>query len=319
MIKDELREKEPIAYRSLHNALKEGRVAHSYLFSGEYHPLKKEAAILLAQSIIEGKRDFACEECRTCQRIRNGEYLDVIMIDGYDASIKTDMIDDLLVRFSQTALEESGKKVYIIANVNNASVKSLNSLLKFMEEPSSENIYGIFITDRKDDLLSTVVSRCQEIPFRQREYSHLISRYMEKGFDDVDAYLLSNILHEFKEDMEVNDPAYVNAREYVYKMIDHLDEREYIPVLFSQEFYRSSKNEEFKKSCDYFLDIMVKMLEDALSLKGCDDGDYQQKCAALRDHDAAKLLEIFEEAKDKCLYNAERRLLFDGIAFSLLS
>ena len=54
MIKDQLRDKEPIAYQSLLNALKNRKVAHSYLFSGEYNPLKIEAAYLLAQSIIEG-------------------------------------------------------------------------------------------------------------------------------------------------------------------------------------------------------------------------------------------------------------------------
>ena len=70
MIKEELKEKEPIAFRSLENALKNNKVAHSYLFSGEYSPLKIDTAYLLAQSIIEGKNDFACEECNTCKRIR---------------------------------------------------------------------------------------------------------------------------------------------------------------------------------------------------------------------------------------------------------
>ena len=58
MVKEELQEKEPIAYRSLYNALKNRKVAHSYLFSGEYSPLKIDTAYLLAQSIIEGKDDF---------------------------------------------------------------------------------------------------------------------------------------------------------------------------------------------------------------------------------------------------------------------
>ena len=149
MVKEELQEKEPIAYRSLYNALKNRKVAHSYLFSGEYSPLKIDTAYLLAQSIIEGKDDFACEECDTCRRIRRNQYFDVIYVDGYQKSIKKDDIEVILDEFSRTSLEVSGKKVYILANINNASVKVLNMILKFMEEPGNGDTYGIFISDRK--------------------------------------------------------------------------------------------------------------------------------------------------------------------------
>lgn len=319
MIREILEEKEPIAYRCLYNALHERRVAHSYLFSGEYHPLKKDAAILFAQSIIEGRDDFACEECATCQRIRNGSYLDFIYIDGYAGTIKREFIEDLMEEFSKTAVEESGKKVYVIANVNNASPKSLNMILKFMEEPGSENIYGIFLTDKKEDLLPTIVSRCEEIPFLQRDYSHLISDYEERGFDSTDAYLLSHILHFVDEGMDLNDPHYLTAKEYVYKTIETLDDRKRIPVLFSQEFYPSFRGDDLKKCTDWYLSIMVKMLEDAVTKEGPEDSEYQALCEKLRNADAVKLLSVFEDAKDKCLVGPDRRLLFDGIAYSILS
>lgn len=152
MVIDDLRNTEPIAYQSLGNALKKNKVAHSYLFSGEYNPLKVDVAYLLAQSIIEGKNDFACEVCNTCVRIRNDNYFDVIHIDGYKESIKKDDIERIVDEFSRTALESSGKKVYILSNINNASAKVLNMILKFMEEPSNSNTYGILITDKKEDI-----------------------------------------------------------------------------------------------------------------------------------------------------------------------
>ena len=204
MVKEELQKSEPIVYQTLQNALKNNKVAHSYLFSGEYNPLKIETAYLMAQSIVEGKNDFACEECNTCKRIRNNEYFDVIYVDGYKSSIKKDDIENILDEFSRTSLESSGKKIYILANINNSSVKVLNMILKFMEEPSNENTYGIFITDRKEDLLPTIVSRCQDVPFLTRDFSFLIDRYIENGFDYIDAYLLSNILHSFDEEFDLN-------------------------------------------------------------------------------------------------------------------
>ena len=320
MVKEELQKSEPIVYQTLQNALKNNKVAHSYLFSGEYNPLKIETAYLMAQSIVEGKNDFACEECNTCKRIRNNEYFDVIYVDGYKSSIKKDDIENILDEFSRTSLESSGKKIYILANINNSSVKVLNMILKFMEEPSNENTYGIFITDRKEDLLPTIVSRCQDVPFLTRDFSFLIDRYIENGFDYIDAYLLSNILHSFDEEFDLNDPYYLGGKEYVYKTLDNLDNKEYLPVLFYKEFYTLFKDrDDFKKCVDYYLSIIIKMIEDALEDKKLDDNEYNHYLEVINAHNPIKLLQIFEEANDKILYNAERKLLFDAISYEIIS
>ncbi|MBQ6215934.1 MAG: DNA polymerase III subunit [Erysipelotrichaceae bacterium] len=320
MIKTQLRDSEPIAYQSLENSLKNRKVAHSYLFSGEYNPLKIEAAYLLAQSIVEGKDDFACETCDVCKRIRNNSYFDVIYVDGYASSIKKDDIEMILDEFSRTSLESSGKKVYILANINNASTKVLNMILKFMEEPSSSNTYGIFISDHKEDLLPTIVSRCQEVPFLTRDFSFLIDRYEEKGFDRIDAYLLSNILHRYDPDLDLNDPIYLAARDYVYKTIELFDKKEFLPVMFSQEFYTEFKDrEEFRRCVDMYLSVMIVMIDDALKNKESDDDLYNRHLSIIRQHQPGKLLDIFVRASDKAMLNAERKLLFDAISYEIIS
>ncbi len=320
MIKTQLRDSEPIAYQSLENSLKNKKVAHSYLFSGEYNPLKIEAAYLLAQSIVEGKDDFACETCDVCKRIRNNSYFDVIYVDGYASSIKKDDIEMILDEFSRTSLESSGKKVYILANINNASTKVLNMILKFMEEPSNSNTYGIFISDHKEDLLPTIVSRCQEVPFLTRDFSFLIDRYEEKGFDRVDAYLLSNILHRYDPDLDLNDPIYLSAKEYVYKTIDLFDKKEYLPVMFYQEFYTAFKDrEEFRRCVDMYLSIMITMIDDALKNKNSGDNEYDDHLKIIEAHDPGRLLDIFVRASDKAMLNAERKLLFDAISYEIIS
>ena len=320
MIKQQLKESEPVAYQSLLNSLRNRKVAHSYLFSGEYNPLKIEAAYLLAQSIVEGKDDFACETCDTCKRIRNNGYFDVIYVDGYSQTIKKDDIENILEEFSRTSLESSGKKVYILANINNASNKVLNMILKFMEEPGNDNTYGIFISDRKEDLLPTVVSRCQDIPILTRDFSFLIERYEENGFDHIDAYLLAQILHRYDPELNLNDPIYLNAKEYVYKTLEHMDDRKYLPVLFSKEFYTAFKERsDFKACADMYLSIVIRMIEDAIVDKKTGDGRYDAYLAIIRDHNPAKLLGIFTDAADRTQVNAERKLLFDAICYEIIS
>ena len=320
MIKEQLKDSEPIAYRSLLNALQNSKVAHSYLFSGEYNPLKIEAAYLLAESIIEGKNDFACETCDTCKRIRANKYFDVIFVDGYERSIRKDDVENILDEFSRTSLEMSGKKVYILANINNASTKVLNMILKFMEEPSSSNTFGIFITDRKDDLLPTIVSRCQEVPFLTRDFSFLIEKYVDRGFDPTDAYLLSAIFHRFDPEFDLNDPVYLGAKEYVFKTIETLDEKDYLPVLFYREFYSLFKErDDFRKLVDMYLPIMIVMINDALQHRQLDDEQYNSYLRMIEAHKPGKLLQIFVDAGDKAARNAERKLLFDAISYEIIS
>ena len=221
--------------------------------------------------------------------------------------------------FSRTALEAAGKKICILSNINNASSKVLNMILKFMEEPSNDT-YFILITDKKEDILPTIVSRCEEIPFLTRDFSYLIEKYLNAGFEYEDAYLLANILHKYDPEFDLNDPYYINAKEYVYKTIDTLKDKEYLPVMFYKEFYTTFKEKDkFKKCVDYYLAIMIKMLEDTLETRTIDDEQYNNYLKKLSKYDVGKLLEIFIEASDKTLMNAERKLLFDGIACQIIS
>ena len=318
MIKEVLKDKEPIAYLSLKNDLNSDRLAHCYLLYGELNPLKTETAFLLAQSIIEDKKDYACEICDTCRRIKDNKYFDVIYVDGYKHSITKEDIENIMDEFNRTSLEKSDKKIYIISNINNANPKVLNMILKFIEEPSSNNTYGIFTSDNIDTLLSTIVSRCKKIPFKTTDFSHLIKDYIDAGFDDTDAYLLSKIKHSFDNQMDLNDDKYLNAKEYVYKMIESLNNPKYIPVLFSKEFYTSVNRDDFKETSDYFLDIMLIMLEDSFVLNYLDDQDYNKHLKLLSESDPSKLLKIFEDAKDKTNSYINRQLLFDQIGSQII-
>ena len=318
MIKEVLKKQELTAYLSLKHDLESGKLAHSYLFYGELNPLKTEAAFLMAQSIIEGSGTFACVECEQCKRIRQLKHLDVIYINGYKASIKVNDIEQLMMEFSKTAAEQSGRKVYIIDNINNSSQKVLNMILKFMEEPGSRSTYGIFLSDNIDGLLPTVVSRCRRVEFKTRDFSYLIAEYEKHGFENTDAYLLSRIKHCY-EDMDLNDECYTNAREYVYKTIGNLDNRDYLPAMFFNEFYTCVNKDDFKLLSDYYLSIMQIVISDALIFNTRDDNEYNNCLNILRNRDLVKLMEIFMDASKKAKTNINRQLLFDQIGAHLIS
>lgn len=318
MVKDKLKESETIAYTSLKNDLNNNRLAHSYLLYGEVNPLKKETAFLLAQSIIENKNDFACEVCDRCKRIKEGKYFDVIYVDGNAETIKKEHIERIMDEFNKTSLEKSNKKVYILDNINNSSPKVLNMILKFMEEPSSSDTYGIFISDNIDGLLETIVSRCQKIPFMTRDFSYVYKLYEKKGFDYLDSYLLGNINHEVI-DIELNDEVYLNAKEYVYKTIDNLEKKEEIPIIFFKDLYSCLPKDKLKKCLDEYVEIMLVMIDDAINNSIINDSEYMNYINKLKADDLAKLLDIFLSAKDKIDKGISRTLLFDQIVQQIIS
>lgn len=270
---------------------------------------------MLAQSIIEDKDDFACEECETCRRIKKNEYVDVYYIDGHSTSIKKEQIENLMDELMKTPLEAANKKIYIIDNINNSSPKVLNMILKFMEEPHSDNVYGIFISDNIDTLLETIVSRCQKIPFNTRDFSYLIKEYMNKGFEYIDAYLLCHIKHEL---VDVDTDAYNLAKEYVYRTIDNLSDKRYLPVLFSREFFNELGKDKTKEGSDYYLDIFLKILDDNINGIKIKDEEYNEYLERLSNYNVTKLFDILLKAKDKTNTAVNRNLLFDQIAAKII-
>ena len=145
--------------------------------------------------------------------------------------------------FRTTALEEANKKVYIVSNINNSNKKVLNMILKFIEDPIN-NTYAIFMSDNDTSLLPTIVSRCQKIRFKQRDFSFLIEDYKKNGFSEDDAYILSCIKHSVDKDVIENNEAYNNAKNIAYELIDNLKKKEYIPILLGIDFDNSLDKKE---------------------------------------------------------------------------
>lgn len=319
MIKEELKKSEPIIYQILSRTFKHNKLAHSYLLDGQANSLKKKTAILIAQSIIEDRNDLACEDCVRCQRIAEGKYFDAIFVDGSDRAIVKEDIDKIFEEFHTTSLENSPKKVFIINLIENANTKVWNMILKSIEEPN-KNSYWIFISDNTSAIPNTIVSRCARLSFHHHDEADIEAHYRELGFDDIDAYLLTEINKE-KLEMDLNDKAYLMAKDFVEKTIDSLNDPYKLEFIFIDEWYGTSKksdNELIKRSQDYYLSIMIRILLDKVANKNLDDSWYRQLMEKIVKEDVGKLLEVFYEIKDLSLSKLERKLLFDRLAYKLV-
>lgn len=146
---------------TLKNAIKNGRLAHAYLFCGSRGTGKTTLARVFAKALncasptADGE---PCNACPSCKEIASGNSLDVLEIDG--ASHRG--IDDIR-QINETVgyASSCGKyKIYIIDEVHMLTKEAFNALLKTLEEPPAKVLF-IFATTEPHKVLPTILSRCQ--------------------------------------------------------------------------------------------------------------------------------------------------------------
>ena len=150
---------------TLTSSIRQGRIAHAYLFAGPRGVGKTSVARILARSLNceKGPTDTPCGVCPSCQEIARGASLDVIEIDGASNTSVNDVReirDEVL--FAPNAARY---KVYIIDEVHMLSNSAFNALLKTIEEPPPYIVF-IFATTEVHKVPATIRSRCQQYNFR---------------------------------------------------------------------------------------------------------------------------------------------------------
>jgi DNA polymerase-3 subunit gamma/tau len=150
--------------RALRNAVREGRVAQGYLFSGPRGTGKTSTARILAKVLncehpAEGEPDTTCENCKAVEEGRHVDWLqelDAASNNGVDA------MRDLLGRVSMGT--SGNRKVYVLDEVHMLSTAASNALLKTLEEPPDHVVF-VLATTEPEKVLPTIRSRTQHFEF----------------------------------------------------------------------------------------------------------------------------------------------------------
>lgn len=166
--------------RTLEQALKSGRIAHAFLFTGIRGVGKTTAARILARCLdcAQGPTAEPCGNCAACQEIRSGTALDVVEIDG--ATYRK--IDDARAIIENLGYRPARDrfKIYIIDEAHQLTDQAFNALLKTLEEPPA-HVKFILATTEPQKMPETILSRLQRYDFRRIAFAVIRDRLRELG------------------------------------------------------------------------------------------------------------------------------------------
>ena len=183
----------------------EGRVPHALLFSGKEGCGNLPAAIAFAQHLYctNKKETGACGTCISCNKVSKLVHPDLHLVFPIAKSKDVKSSNDLLKEFREAFLQnpyltlndwfnelsaenkqpiipveeandilrklsytsyEGSYKIMVIWQPEKMNAESANKLLKILEEPPDQTLF-IQVTNNPEQLLATILSRVQQIPF----------------------------------------------------------------------------------------------------------------------------------------------------------
>lgn len=322
-----LEKHQPIIYRTFVNSLKAKRLSHAYLVSGTPGTPLLEVAKTLAKSVLcDDPEPLACNNCITCLRIDSDNYPDFVILDGESGTVKKEDVDNLENQFEKTAFESKGVMIYILHLVENMSSQVVNGILKFLEEPGQE-IYAFLTTNNENNILPTIISRCQVLRLKLVDRKEVIKEAIQDGVDPKDAELLSyfyndsELIANMLENEDEKD-LYEVAKSSLELTLENLKEQDIEKTIYFTELEIIPKVKD--KECGrFFIDMLTQAFEDILNIqkgKECILSAYQETLSSLASQikDIDRILMKVLKSRNLINTNVNISLLIDHLIMSIV-
>lgn len=187
--------------KTLINQVKNNKISNQYLLYGEnLNEINYDAEALIYNLLVTNSN--------LKLKFDRDKLSDLLIIEPEKNSITIDKIRDI-AKFVSTKPFESDNKVVLIRQADFMRTEASNALLKNLEEPKPF-VYFILLTDNKNKLLKTIISRCQVINYlserenQEFDYSQMLD-ILDKSMGQNLLTMLDSkeYLSDFQKDTDV--------------------------------------------------------------------------------------------------------------------
>jgi len=305
----------------LQKALESARLGHAYLFYGPSGVGKKLTALQLAKALVcQGATAEACDRCASCHKMTTGNHPDVVVINPEGASIRIEHIRAMQRQLSYKPYE-SQYTIVIIDGCESLTPPAANALLKTLEEPPASALL-LLLTSKKDALPLTIISRCQQVPFRPLAPPHIRAILIQQGVDEPTATLVAT-LAEGRVDtwMQTEISQLLAKRHNAYTLLQERGSTKNMPLFLLARQWAGSREQ-----CDEVLHWLSLFCRDLVILKVAAtiplyNHDLQAELASLASSvSVASLLDLFaalEQLRHYLTMNVNPQLTFEQLVIQL--
>jgi DNA polymerase-3 subunit delta' len=184
------------AVEMLKKHVAEGATRHAYLFAGPPGLGRRTLALRFAQALncqTPVESGVPCGECRDCRQIAAMQHADltVVQADSEGGILKVDQIRE--ARRSLTLKPYQAKyRVALFLRFQEANDNAANALLKTLEEAPSYVVL-ILTAENPEQLLPTIVSRCEVLRLRSLKIEEIQRALESRGVESGRAKLVAHI------------------------------------------------------------------------------------------------------------------------------
>ena len=174
----------------------DGSPRHAYLFAGPPGVGRRTLALRFAQALncqtlLEA--GVPCGQCRDCKQIHAMQYADltVVQAEAEGGTLKVDQIREAR-RTLTLKPYQANYRVALFLRFQEANDNAANALLKTLEEAPSYAVL-ILTADNPEQLLPTIVSRCEVLKLRSLKIEEVQTALEATGSEMGEAKLIAHV------------------------------------------------------------------------------------------------------------------------------
>jgi len=303
-----------------------GTTRHAYLFSGPPGLGRRTLALRFAQVLnctIPIEAGVPCGQCRDCKQIAAVQHPDltIIQAESEGGTMKVDQIRE--ARRTLTLKPYQSKyRVSIFLRFQEANDSASNALLKTLEEAPSYAVL-ILTADNPEQLLPTIISRCEVLRLRPLSIAEVKKDLESRGVESERARLIAHI--------SSGRPGY--ARQLIENdaLLDKREERlndllTLLPASRVEKFAYADKLSKDKDTMrqailfwlSYWRDVMLRTAQAESPLVNIDRNMEIEDLASRMDLSSARLVVSgLENALEKMDRNVNSRMLAEVLLLDL--